>query len=687
MAKNLAIVQGNHFQFFCPKRFNRYPRFTIFFKKDPEQKAASNVPEENIVSLSPQFLQYLMDKRADTEEGSPKAEAEKTEGVTSWNQKKEAVQAFDPFDKVVLVKNIDNSILTSFRTLKRENNTVSETYKVVHRKFRPTRIDPNTERGNKNKSIYHGISDNEEAVTLAQAQLLADDAYVFIEEEEPSSIEKPPRLQSDDVTLSKKQTEDLHVNIGRDLDDLHFTNEEYRESGQEFSSNMTKDMPTRIGFPAGPVTDVAKRDDNTGRSIAQSSTGQELKPMGTNVFQFDGVGQDPGKHFYTHDSMKPRQSGAMRRSKAYIKTTQKVEQRQPPTPTTRKEEKPGFQNAALASEPFTINVGLDDTALKHVEKKDTKMLESLTAVSGQRHVHLVEKSPYEVIHLAKIDPLESLPEKTIKIEVKKTVGDRSKDVGQFEALQTTLPKTQKIHSVQADRSSPHPPALNVTQKRSNQLRDSSFDGSSQAALNISSHIKTIGNAPVTQTRGDHTATYDVPDYQAMMSEPEKSQLSQPTEEHYRRTPGIPSSAANASTLAADGVRNKYGADFTIPELPPVLKEHLFPQVKVAKGGRDLPPEFSNNALQQDQAFSTNRPYRIKKFIDEIYERQAKQRYQKQYVREDYLSATSTIFDLSKAHGLRPNLDYKHTSDKLADGAGYAEADAKLMPDVQYLNIQ
>lgn len=108
------------------------------------------------------------------------------------------------------------------------------------------------------------------------------------------------------------------------------------------------------------------------------------------------------------------------------------------------------------------------------------------------------------------------------------------------------------------------------------------------------------------------------------------------------------------------MRNKYGADFTIPELPPALKEHLFPAVKISQGGRDLPPEFSNNALQPE-AFATNRPYRIKKFIDEIYERQAKQRYQKQYVREDYLSATSTIFDLSKAHGLRPNLDYKRSS--------------------------
>lgn len=28
------VTNGNSFSYFCPKRFNRYPRFTIFFKKD-----------------------------------------------------------------------------------------------------------------------------------------------------------------------------------------------------------------------------------------------------------------------------------------------------------------------------------------------------------------------------------------------------------------------------------------------------------------------------------------------------------------------------------------------------------------------------------------------------------------------------------------------------------------------------
>ena len=56
--------------------------------------------------------------------------------VEQWNDYLKQ-KNFDPFDRVVLVKTIDNSILTSFRTLKGENNTVSDTFKIVHRKFQP----------------------------------------------------------------------------------------------------------------------------------------------------------------------------------------------------------------------------------------------------------------------------------------------------------------------------------------------------------------------------------------------------------------------------------------------------------------------------------------------------------------------------------------------------------------------
>jgi len=100
------------------------------------------------------------------------------DAVIGWNQKNEAVQNYDPFEKVVLVKGIDNSILTSFRTLKRENNTVSDTFKIVHQKFLP----------NKQKGMYHKLmsknqgdklalyphSDNEDALEFAHAELLAE---------------------------------------------------------------------------------------------------------------------------------------------------------------------------------------------------------------------------------------------------------------------------------------------------------------------------------------------------------------------------------------------------------------------------------------------------------------------------------------------------------------------------------
>lgn len=56
------VVNQNHFQYFCPKRFNRYPRFTIFFKKDQLFKQ-NPYQADNTVSLSPQFLSYLMEKK------------------------------------------------------------------------------------------------------------------------------------------------------------------------------------------------------------------------------------------------------------------------------------------------------------------------------------------------------------------------------------------------------------------------------------------------------------------------------------------------------------------------------------------------------------------------------------------------------------------------------------------------
>jgi len=42
------------------------------------------------------------------------------------------VQQFDPFDKVLLTKGMDNQILTSFRTLEKSNNMISNTFKVIH---------------------------------------------------------------------------------------------------------------------------------------------------------------------------------------------------------------------------------------------------------------------------------------------------------------------------------------------------------------------------------------------------------------------------------------------------------------------------------------------------------------------------------------------------------------------------
>lgn len=60
---SFEVTHGNHFHYFCPKRFNRYPRFTIFFKRD-QQNQLQHFANENTVSLTPQFLSYLMNRRS-----------------------------------------------------------------------------------------------------------------------------------------------------------------------------------------------------------------------------------------------------------------------------------------------------------------------------------------------------------------------------------------------------------------------------------------------------------------------------------------------------------------------------------------------------------------------------------------------------------------------------------------------
>lgn len=55
------------------------------------------------------------------------------------------VKKFDPFDKIQYSKSIDNQILTSYRTLTKENNFLSNTLKIIHQSFLPK---------NKNGALY-----------------------------------------------------------------------------------------------------------------------------------------------------------------------------------------------------------------------------------------------------------------------------------------------------------------------------------------------------------------------------------------------------------------------------------------------------------------------------------------------------------------------------------------------------
>jgi hypothetical protein len=59
------ILESNNVMkgpYFCPKRFNRFPRFSIFIKDD-QTNLMNKYEQENTVSLSPEFLSILMENK------------------------------------------------------------------------------------------------------------------------------------------------------------------------------------------------------------------------------------------------------------------------------------------------------------------------------------------------------------------------------------------------------------------------------------------------------------------------------------------------------------------------------------------------------------------------------------------------------------------------------------------------
>lgn len=95
--------------------------------------------------------------------------------------------------------------------------------------------------------------------------------------------------------------------------------------------------------------------------------------------------------------------------------------------------------------------------------------------------------------------------------------------------------------------------------------------------------------------------------------------------------------------------SKYGKDFKIPELPPLLQAQLF-----GPGGQaEWAQSQRATAAGLSSTIGGHKPYKIKRFIDEMYQKEAKSRYHRQYVREDFLLTQSPIFDLRKYHQLRP----------------------------------
>jgi hypothetical protein len=84
--------------FFCPRRFNRFPQFTIFM-----QPAASRQKGREI-SISPRLLSLLSSGQEPQETSTGEADSAARHSRPSNREEKK----YDPFERVLVEKNIDN---------------------------------------------------------------------------------------------------------------------------------------------------------------------------------------------------------------------------------------------------------------------------------------------------------------------------------------------------------------------------------------------------------------------------------------------------------------------------------------------------------------------------------------------------------------------------------------------------
>lgn len=161
---------------------------------------------EDVISLNPQFLNFLMSpEKADT------ASREFTEALNllaSQNLRK-----FDPFDRVVLSnKGIDNPILTSFRTLAKTNNSLSDTFKIIHNKFLP--------EYNMNKNTFfqrkHAEGSSKSYLLNPPPDLSGlDDSLVRIKEDYLYTTDLTmPSIDKSLVNMSLDRSQDLYNSAG-----------------------------------------------------------------------------------------------------------------------------------------------------------------------------------------------------------------------------------------------------------------------------------------------------------------------------------------------------------------------------------------------------------------------------------------------------------------------------------------
>ncbi|CDW76398.1 UNKNOWN [Stylonychia lemnae] len=635
-----------------PKRFKKFPRFTIFLNR--EEDTGKDYLKDNIISLNPEFMNFLLnsasagnvgitsqqlqhdtvDKKVGVSQNldlpddssnmitieSQKQQTQQMESESLAQKLKRNYKYQDPFDRVLLTKGIDNQILTSFRTLTKTNNTMSDTMKIIHNRFNPMSFQQHLLQKQKRKHQLYQI--DEEYTIQKQPQSKYENNSNSQEEENRNENDDDNQSIGDIYSINKIMAinnKDVSHSVSLDSSPDH----QYKLNKNLGSINALKYKDSKIENKHDTLNNnIDSQDDLMGGSNEKSKN--TIDQVLTQNLQ----SKENTELQVTHKSINKndfKSSIEVRRSLERDRNTHMIIRDQRDQGTSFKQlQQQQYQSQQKQSQE-RINASYHSDFNDSMAKREKFQLKQPIQLSGNHQETETDKGDDRVNTdinelMREAEKVKQKEKKQSKMQYHLQRVDPSEMFGMQRVLKAQVnPVTQTNISLKNHVSSVYVESQNLIDP---------YNTSSDTEQPMQTK-----NFPVSKKKPiNHAGGYKV-SLKTQNNERSNSQMSRTNAvQLYDKKSHMQQSQNNPALGELENeIINLKKSDFMVlndQEKQEFARKLMFPPVN-----------------------------KLKNMIDELYQKEKK--YVKQYLREDYIEKNNFIFELNKSHQLHTTKDVKH----------------------------